>query len=1163
MTEALPPDDADVTRTAVGADRMLAPGTLLAGRYRIVEMVGIGGMGMVYRAHDEELDLEVAVKILRAERAADEGLRERFRRELILARQVSHRNVVRIHDIGSDGALWFLTMDFVAGRSLGQALADDGPLPAETVVELGIQLVAGLEAAHDEGVVHRDLKPGNVLLDEDDRLYVTDFGIARSLATSGLTVTGQVIGTPDYLAPEQVRGEKVDRRADLYACGLILFEALTGRRPFRGGTLSEVMAQRLSGRPRRPGELGVEVPAQLEAVIDRCLERDPDDRYQDAGELLADLRAIAAGGAVARRRRRRRAWRPPRWALAGLAVLAAVVLAAVAWVLRPAEESPPPVAEEPLHSVAVLPLVDRTGRQELAWLSTGVSEIVSASLAESPRLRVVDSERVARTLADLGLEPAGLKAADLVLLADLLDVDRLLTGSVNASDERLWFFGRLVSFERRTVAAAKERQAAESAPRTTGSETVTVEGEGDDGFFRLAERLTRQLRSRLGVSEDAASMPSEPAAGALRQLSLGLVADRRGEPDEAQVHLERAVTADPAYAAAWDALAGLRERQGRLDQALAAAESAVAALGAGPADEPAHPSRLRLRAAARRAALAGDPQAAQSILQRAVETFPYDHELRLQLAESLAGEGLYSEAQAVLAEVTRRDPRHPRAWYLRGRYAILDGDPGRARDGYLVQALVVNKRLGDRRGEADVLNALGVAAQQLGEVEEAIESYRQAGELRRGAGDLRGYSATLTNLAYLQSLDGDHEAAAGTLAEALAIGERLGDRAGLANLHNHLGFVEEQRGRYRRALEEFRRARELFGESGDSAGLAESEHNVGFAHFVLGEYDTARSHLATALELYRRVDRPEGVVFATQSVGQVELARGRWNAALSSFVDALETSRELGLTQPEAISHANLGRIAQYQGRYDAALSSYRQALERLEEIGDPRGLAEYTLFEVDALTEVGLLDAAEERLGRIAAWLDEADNREQRSELARVEGMVALARRRPRQATAAFERAVRQAADSGSPVAELAAELGLGAAELAAGEPLSARSRLEPVAAAAAEIGHVPLRLEAAAVLASAYRQAGDPESAVRTAREALELVGRIGSWAGAYRLHLHLAESLEANGAPAEARAELVRAKEQLERLREGLAADQTEAFDHLPEVLRIERQAGQRAA
>ncbi len=1129
----------DATRTAIGAARMLASGTLLAGRYRIGGLLGVGAMGMVYRARDEQLGVEVAVKVLRAERAADEGLRERFRQELVLARQVTHRNVVRIHDIGTDGEIWFLTMDLVEGRSLRQVLEEDGRMEPAAVLDLGRQLAAALAAAHSEGVVHRDLKPANVLF-ADGRAYVTDFGIARSIAATGLTASGQVVGTPDYLAPEQARGDAVDGRTDLYALGLILFEALTAELPFRGGTLPEMLAQRVAGRPRRAAELGVEVPPELERVIARCLERDPDDRYRDAGELSADLDRLAAGGRI-RRRRGPALRRLAPWA-AGIAALAVLGLAAAVLWPRPEAASPgptgpsagAPAAAAPRHAVAVLPLTDETGSPELAWVSTGVAERVAEALAESPDLRVVEPARVGRTLDDLKLGARGagpLAETELRLVAELLDADRLVAGRVRSFGGRVRIETRLVAPDGSAVAAS-----------------VDVEAASADEVWDLADRLAAELRRLLDAAPAAAAPPPAPDPAAFEAHARGVEALRRGDLEPAAAAFAAATERDPAFAAAWHELAGAESRRGRLPEATAAATRAAECVGVAG-------GRLGFAARARAAALAGDTERSRAELAEQLAAYPHDEVARLALAEAQGEAGLFDEAHRVLVELVAADPHHPRAWYLLGRFAISTGDARRARDEYLVRSLAVHSRLRDRRGRADTLNALGVAAQELGEPAEAVDYYRQAAALREELDDPRGLAATLTNLAYLESLTGEHDAAAADLDRALELREQLGDRAGIARGLNLRGVLEEQRGRYREALGYHRRSLELREQLGDRQALAESHTSVGFAELVLGEHAAAGENLDRALALLREGGDRAGEAFVLQSRGQLELVRGDWSAALRSMLDALELARELELAPAEALSLANLGRVAQLQGRYAAALDSYHDALELQEELGDPRGLAEFTLYRADAQVELGLLDEAAGSLERARGWLAEDGAHEQRSELARLDAELALARGRPDEAATAVDRAESEAAATDAPPAALAVEVTRGRVELAAGSPAAAASRLRRTLGQAARLGHRPLALDAAAALAEAELASGRPAAAAEVARGALAEVAAAGSWSGAFRLHLVLAESLGEQGDGAAAADEMARAREQVERLRRDLGGPALEAFDRLPAVERID--------
>ncbi len=277
------------------------PLTLVAGRYEILNLLGEGGMGSVYRARDSVLDEIVAFKVLRRELAASSELIERFKREVKLARRVTHPNVARMFDIGEHEGTTFLTMEFIDGEPLTSILEREGPLPIESVSRAAGEICAGLAAAHAAGVVHRDLKPDNVMLGRDGRIRITDFGIARDPVASTGTV-GMVVGTPAYMAPEQVEAQAdIDARADIYALGVMLFELLTGQLPFKGTSAFTLAAARLTSTPPDPGTLRTDLPAAIGRVILKCMARDRDDRYADAkqvAEALASSVPTLAQGAA-------------------------------------------------------------------------------------------------------------------------------------------------------------------------------------------------------------------------------------------------------------------------------------------------------------------------------------------------------------------------------------------------------------------------------------------------------------------------------------------------------------------------------------------------------------------------------------------------------------------------------------------------------------------------------------------------------------------------------------------------------------------------------------------------------------------------------------------------------------------------------------------------
>ncbi|HEX3529814.1 MAG TPA: tetratricopeptide repeat protein [Thermoanaerobaculia bacterium] len=1125
------------TRSTESTVRRLEPGMLLAGRYRILGLLGVGGMGMVYLADDGQLGLQVAVKVLRPDRAQD-GMHggtwlERFKQELVLARQVSHPNVVRIHDIGvekGDSAdLVFLTMDFVAGRSLRGLLAEEKRLAPPQAVEIARQLALALGAAHAAGVVHRDLKPGNVLLDESGsslRAAITDFGIARSLAGSGLTHPGTVIGTLGYLSPEQARGDAVDGRSDLYSLGLLLYEMLTGDLPFASGSDAEMLAQRMTGAPRHLPWAGAKVPPRLSEVVHRLLATDPARRYQTAEDFIRDLDRSATIAFF---------HLSPRLKKIAAATACLLALLAAGWAVRQRawpggqaarQERRPAAPAGPRHAVALLPLADDTGRPDLAWVATGMPEMLAAALAESPELRVLDSRQVVSTLADLKLPAGPLPEPEARRLAVLLDADRLVSGRVHAVGGQL----RIDL----TLAAAVPGQ----PPTTMHAEAPESEA------FRFVEQLGGTLRRQLAVPPPVVEVVASRSPAALADYAQGAASLARGDALAAVPALERAVAADPRYTAAWVELAQARKALGRGEPALDAARKAVETLRPGV-------SRAADEARAVEARLLGRPDRAQEILSRLLARYPDDVEARIALAEAYGEQGRLDRAAAALEAAVRLAPHHPRLLFLLGRYAVEAGNARKAVDEYLVRALVVQNELGSEQGRAEVLNAFGVAYRNLGEMDRAVENYELAAALRKKIGDERGYATTLRNLATIHDLRGEHTAAEAQLGEALALLQKLGDKPGIADIYNEFGAFAEQRGDYGEALERYRQSLRARRDLGDDLALAESFSNVGFACYKLGRYDDALVYWRQGLDLAKKSADPSGIVLATQNLGLLELARGNWDEAVKSYLTALRSSRELGMKEATAASLGYLGRLAQYQGRPSGALSSYTEALAVVRELGDRRGLAEFTLAAADTELELGMTDAAAERLRAAAELLREGKNSEQQAELDRLQGELRLARGAPgyrAAAAAALRRAVAEARESHSVVELLSARLSAAGLADRGREALAGWERLRAEADA---LGQARLRLRADELAAQAELAAGDAARAQTAARAGLDLSAACGGSAGAWRLHRLLALALEKNGRSAEAAAERRYAAEEIARVSRDLTPEQRKSFDRLAQI------------
>jgi serine/threonine-protein kinase len=334
-------------------------GTLFDGRYQVVRKLGAGGMANVYLAEDQELGRRVAIKILNDRHANDEQFVERFRREAKNAAALSHPNIVSIYDRGEAEGTYYIAMEYLDGRSLKELIVSRGPAPLNVAIEYARQILSALRFAHRHGIVHRDIKPHNVLVDADGRVKVTDFGIARAGA-SQMTEAGSIVGTAQYLSPEQARGTNVDQRSDLYSLGIVLYELLTGTLPFNGDTPVEIAMKHLSQTPELPSHLRPELPRELDLVVTRALAKDPDERYQSAEEMDADLERLSRGAAVSAETEESatQIMRAPTGPMSATA--ATMIVPPRRGAYAPVPPVPPPVyydLEEPIHRRPIWPWV--------------------------------------------------------------------------------------------------------------------------------------------------------------------------------------------------------------------------------------------------------------------------------------------------------------------------------------------------------------------------------------------------------------------------------------------------------------------------------------------------------------------------------------------------------------------------------------------------------------------------------------------------------------------------------------------------------------------------------------------------------------------------------------------------------------------------------------
>ena len=536
--------------------------------YRIVEQIGAGGMGVVFLAHDEQLERDVAIKVLPSGTLGDEAARKRFRKEALSLAKLNHPNIATIHDFDSAGETDFLVTEYIAGESLDKKIAA-GALPSKEVIHLGLQLAQGLAAAHAQGIIHRDLKPANLRLTADGRLKILDFGLAQFVhpegdlaVTASLTISQQITGTLPYMAPEQLRGEPSDRRTDIWAAGVVLHELATGRRPFPETHGPMLINAILNQEPELPHKINPKVSAGLESIIWKALRKNRADRYQSVGELERDLERLTAG--ISPQSGRLRPLRS-RLLLWGALVIIVLVVAA-AYFLR---QHPPGIevsvvrTNSARRSVAILGLKNLSGRPDTAWLSTALSEMLTAELAAGERLLTISGENVARVKNDLSLPETDSLAPDtLARVRKNLGSDFVILGSyLDLGD------GSDIRVDLRLQDAK------------TGQIVSTVTRRGSEAHLDdLITLAGSELRGKLGVAptpaaEEVAVRAELPFnVEAARFYSEGLQKLRNFEPLAARDLLQKAVAADPRHAMSYANLAAAWKALGYDQKAVAAAQ---------------------------------------------------------------------------------------------------------------------------------------------------------------------------------------------------------------------------------------------------------------------------------------------------------------------------------------------------------------------------------------------------------------------------------------------------------------------------------------------------------------------------------------------------------------------------------------------------------------
>ncbi len=1026
-------------------------GSRLGSRYEIVQMLGEGGMGSVYKARDLELDRFVALKVIRPEFALHEEVLKRFKQELILARKITHKNVIRIFDLGEIDGVKFITMEFIEGKDLS-SLAKEKLAP-EKSAEIIYQVCTALEAAHSEGVVHRDLKPQNIMLDKSGRVIVMDFGIARTMELgAGMTNTGALIGTPDYMSPEQVMGEHVDARSDLFALGIIFYQLLLGQLPYKADTVQQAMFKRTREQSKRPIEVDPEVPAVLSDIVTKSLQLDPALRYQSAVEIQQDIDAWR-GGSTKR-------IEVPATVVAGQTVVAAPA-AKKPWMLIGAGvlllaagggfaakkyfagagsgAGGPAVATvtAPLNSLAILPFHNASSDAKLDWLGSSMAEMLSTDVGQSASVRMVSTDRVGQVLKDLRITPqSSLDQGTVGRIANLSNVDTVVWGQYAQFGEHIRIDATIQDLKRGHSATVKEDAASEKE------------------ILAAVDRLAGQIREQLSVSkslqkelQEHAFKPSTQSITALREYDQGLQKLRGGNFAGAVKNFQGAIDQDGQFALAYSKLAQSYAELGQDDEAEQWAQKAVSLSAALPAQE-------KYLIQANRDKILKDYPKAIETYQNLVGVASDNTDYLFDLGTAYESAGTYDKANEEFSKVVQLDPKRIEGLVALGRVQIESGNTQKGVE-FLTRAQALAIELGDDAGRAQVLQAMGVAYYSLERPDDALKNLQESLDIKTRLGMKKGIADSLQMMGSI--LDGMNQAdkALKNYNQALAIRREIGDKQGTANVLNDLGDFYLKRGKYDDALRLFKEALPSEIEVHNEAMQAQVVNNIGSSYFNKGDFDNARTYFEKALQLREKLKAPSDIADTRHNLAETSVRTGQFDQAQEQYLKALEIRRSEGDKHGAAVESSGLGTLFSYQGRFGAAISAQDDALKGLAEAKE-KGFwnTEVLIASGQALAEAGRGDEAAKKLAEAMTAASEDKSQPQMATTLSYQGDNAMYRGDVKAAAAAYGQAQQTAAKTGDAHLILLTKVNMAKLALADGKFAAAAASLATLGEQADALG-------------------------------------------------------------------------------------------------------------
>ena len=890
----------EVTGTLQTAIKELTTGSTFAGRYQVIEELGKGGMGRVYKVFDEKIKEKVALKLLKPEISADEQAIERFSNELRFARKIAHRHVCRMFDLGEDRGTHYITMEYVPGEDLKSILRMMGQMSAGKAVLVVRQICEGLAEAHRLGVVHRDLKPQNIMIDRDGNVRIMDFGIARSLKVKGMTGAGVVIGTPEYMSPEQIEGQDVDSRSDIYSLGIILYEMMTGRVPFGGDTFLSIAVKQKTEQPRNPRDLNPQIPDDIVRLILHCLEKDKAKRYQKVEDILSELDKIEKG--IPTTEKILPAIKPstsreitvkfnPRKLVIPAAALVVLVVAAI-FVLRLLTQKSLIAPSTGKPSLAVMYFENITGDAGLDHWQKALPMLLITDLSQSKYINVLSTDQLFDVLSRTNqLDAKSYSSKALKEVAARAGVNHVLLGQLTRAGDSFRLGYTLKKF---------------GAGETVGSGWVA--GQGAASFFPMIDALTRKVKEdlKLTTAEIAGDIDVElgkittasPEAFVL--YTEGREYHNKGDFAKSIEMMQKALAIDPGFAMAYRSMAMSYTNSYYMAKAEACLKKAVEL-----SDRVSPRERYLLEAEYYSLSEATTPKAIEAY-KKFLEIYPDDSFANIKLAFIYNSYEMYEECIEVCRVPIRDKDRTYYAYsYIASSYLAL-GLPEKAKDVIMGYFSAIGDSGPLRFGLADVYLYQGKYKEALEEVEKAIalnpedpQNFLSKGNLFVYLGDLSQAAEEYRNLLKLSApeaqayylyemillaiLQGKFNEAEALARRAITAMEKSDEKLFMNVFRNLSAYGLWRSGHLKESIQEYDKIRDTAVEIDSVSQQRAALRGKGLVYCTLNSFAEAQK---AADELTRHVQNalnPKETRMVEHLLGQVELQKGHADQAIDHF----------------------------------------------------------------------------------------------------------------------------------------------------------------------------------------------------------------------------------------------------------------------------------------